>query len=105
MNIEDIAVGVFEILDGTNHGFFKSFAKVNNGLVSLFYEKKDSVEPFLEINIPKKSVYFYTSPKSQLAEKSCRKLVEYLKAENFKVSGVCSFVDKPHFKPHEISLY
>jgi len=41
MNKEDIAARVFEILEGTNQGFFKAYAQVNNGTVNLFYQKKD----------------------------------------------------------------
>lgn len=105
MKLEDVAAGVFNILEGTNEGFFECFAKVNRGMVSLSYENRGSVEPFLDIDVPARSVYFHTSPKSQLAEEACRKLVKDLQTENFTMRGVCSFIDKPRFKPKEISLY
>ena len=104
MKLEDVAAGVFNILEGTNQGFFGAFAKVKNGKVSLLYENRGSVEPFLDIDVTKRRVYFYTSPKSQLAEKACRKLVRDLQKENFRIDGI-SFIDKPRLKPNEISLY
>ncbi len=106
MNKEDIAAEVFGILEGANQGFYEAFAKVKDGKVSVFYEKPDEAAGrFLEIDIPRREMTFYSLPKSYNAEQACIGLAGDLKKEGFGVGGLVSFIEKSQFKKGGISLY
>ena len=107
MNKEYTVPRVFEILEGANQGFFGAFVKVKDGKVSVFYEKPDEpAERFLDIDVQRREIIFYSLPKSYLAEQACIGLASDLKKEGFKVGGLADFIEKPIFKEKDrISLY
>ena len=91
---------IFRILDASNEGFYQAFAKVDDGIVSVFYDYGSRNQRLFEVDLREKTLHFSSLPRSYLTEQECIDLAKELKERGYEIRGLM-----PKYEPNQISLY